>query len=83
MVPVANGLGSNFNETVSHAVSYSLYEKLTMLNRGKYFSEYADSVNHITGKGAYVLIDPHNYMRFKSVLSLWASILTAVLILLV
>jgi len=31
-----------------------------------YFSEYADSINHITlTKGAYALIDPHNYMRYN------------------
>jgi len=31
-----------------------------------YFSEYADAINHITiVKGAYALIDPHNYMRYN------------------
>ncbi|KAF8908490.1 endoglucanase 1 [Gymnopilus junonius] len=31
-----------------------------------YFSEYADAVNYITlTKGAYALIDPHNYMRYN------------------
>ncbi|CAK5274384.1 unnamed protein product, partial [Mycena citricolor] len=31
-----------------------------------YFAEYADAVNYITNvKGAYVLIDPHNYMRYN------------------
>jgi len=31
-----------------------------------YFSEYADAINHITlTKGAYALIDPHNYMRYN------------------
>ncbi|KAG6907640.1 hypothetical protein DXG01_008090 [Tephrocybe rancida] len=31
-----------------------------------YFSEYADAINHITlNKGAYALIDPHNYMRYN------------------
>ncbi|KAL5486313.1 hypothetical protein ACEPAI_7359 [Sanghuangporus weigelae] len=30
-----------------------------------YFSEYADAINHITSKGAYALIDPHNYMRYN------------------
>jgi len=31
-----------------------------------YFSEYADAVNYITEvKGAYALIDPHNYMRYN------------------
>jgi len=46
MVPVARGLGRNFNDT--------------------YFDEYADSINHITlTKGAYAIIDPHNYMRFN------------------
>lgn len=32
----------------------------------QYFSEYEDAINHITQvKGAYALIDPHNYMRYK------------------
>ncbi|KAJ7674044.1 endoglucanase 1 [Mycena polygramma] len=32
----------------------------------QYFSEYADAVNYITlEKGAYALIDPHNYMRYN------------------
>ncbi|KAJ7075923.1 endoglucanase 1 [Mycena belliarum] len=31
-----------------------------------YFSEYADAIHHITTvKGAYALIDPHNYMRYN------------------
>ncbi|KAF8879134.1 endoglucanase 1 [Infundibulicybe gibba] len=31
-----------------------------------YFSEYADAVNYITvTKGAYALLDPHNYMRYN------------------
>ncbi|KAJ7763175.1 endoglucanase 1 [Mycena maculata] len=31
-----------------------------------YFQEYADAVNYITlTKGAYALIDPHNYMRYN------------------
>jgi len=31
-----------------------------------YFAEYADAVNYITiTKGAYVLVDPHNYMRYN------------------
>ncbi|KAJ7606647.1 endoglucanase 1 [Roridomyces roridus] len=31
-----------------------------------YFSEFADAINHITlTKGAYALIDPHNYMRYN------------------
>lgn len=31
----------------------------------KYFSEFADAVNYITNtKGAYALLDPHNYMRY-------------------
>ncbi|PFH48300.1 glycoside hydrolase family 5 protein [Amanita thiersii Skay4041] len=31
-----------------------------------YFSEYADAINYITlTKGAYALIDPHNYMRYN------------------
>ncbi|KAF4616373.1 hypothetical protein D9613_008260 [Agrocybe pediades] len=31
-----------------------------------YFSEYADAINYITEtKGAYALIDPHNYMRYN------------------
>ncbi|KAJ7143824.1 endoglucanase 1 [Mycena epipterygia] len=31
-----------------------------------YFEEYADAVNYITlVKGAYALIDPHNYMRYN------------------
>ncbi|KAF9479868.1 endoglucanase 1 [Pholiota conissans] len=31
-----------------------------------YFSEYADAINYITQKkGAYALIDPHNYMRYN------------------
>ncbi|KZT35506.1 endoglucanase 1 [Sistotremastrum suecicum HHB10207 ss-3] len=31
-----------------------------------YFSEYADAVNYVTNvKGAYALIDPHNYMRYN------------------
>ncbi|KAJ7929600.1 endoglucanase 1 [Mycena leptocephala] len=31
--------------------------------------EYADAINHITlTKGAYALLDPHNYMRYKYVI---------------
>ncbi|KAF7303586.1 Endoglucanase 1 [Mycena indigotica] len=31
-----------------------------------YFKEYADAINYITlTKGAYALIDPHNYMRYN------------------
>jgi len=31
-----------------------------------YFADYADAINHITlTKGAYALIDPHNYMRYN------------------
>jgi endoglucanase len=31
-----------------------------------YFAEYADAINYITlTKGAYALIDPHNYMRYN------------------
>ncbi|PAV16395.1 endoglucanase 1 [Pyrrhoderma noxium] len=30
-----------------------------------YFGEFADAINHITRKGAYALIDPHNYMRYN------------------
>ncbi|TFK32448.1 endoglucanase 1 [Crucibulum laeve] len=31
-----------------------------------YFSEFADAINHITiKKGAYALLDPHNYMRYN------------------
>ncbi|KAF5386088.1 hypothetical protein D9615_002185 [Tricholomella constricta] len=31
-----------------------------------YFDEYADAINYITlTKGAYALIDPHNYMRYN------------------
>ncbi|KAG7093022.1 hypothetical protein E1B28_009318 [Marasmius oreades] len=31
-----------------------------------YFSEFADAINHITvTKGAYALLDPHNYMRYN------------------
>ncbi|KAF9461098.1 endoglucanase 1 [Collybia nuda] len=31
-----------------------------------YFSEYADAINYITvTKGAYALLDPHNYMRYN------------------
>lgn len=34
----------------------------------QYFNYYADAINHITKtKGAYALIDPHNYMRYKCV----------------
>ncbi|KAJ8092754.1 hypothetical protein PM082_007083 [Marasmius tenuissimus] len=32
----------------------------------KYFDEYADAINYITvEKGAYALLDPHNYMRYN------------------
>ncbi|KAK7052582.1 endoglucanase 1 [Favolaschia claudopus] len=31
-----------------------------------YFAEFADAINHITvKKGAYALLDPHNYMRYN------------------
>ncbi|KAF8998235.1 endoglucanase 1 [Cyathus striatus] len=50
-----------------------LMERMTPLSFGlgrrfneTYFSEYADAINHITlTKGAYALIDPHNYMRYN------------------
>ena len=65
MCPLSFGLGSRFNETVridhicplGHAIECYLRQ---------YFSEYADAINYITlVKGAYALIDPHNYMRYK------------------
>lgn len=28
-----------------------------------YFTEFKTAVEHITGKGGYVVVDPHNYMR--------------------
>lgn len=32
----------------------------------QYFTEYADAIDYITNKkGAYALLDPHNYMRYK------------------
>jgi len=34
----------------------------------QYFGHFADAVNYITlNKGAYAIIDPHNYMRYKYV----------------
>ena len=37
----------------------------------QYFSEYEDAINYITQtKGAYALLDPHNYMRYKFVIHL-------------
>ena len=65
MVPVSFGLGSKFNETVRPHTLGLLYHLLND-HHSQYFSEYADSINHITlTKGAYALIDPHNYMRYK------------------
>ncbi|KAL9048048.1 MAG: hypothetical protein Q9162_007874 [Coniocarpon cinnabarinum] len=29
-----------------------------------YFQGYANTINHITGKGAYAVLDPHNYGRY-------------------
>lgn len=68
MCPLSFGLGSRFNETVSLSrLSVSDEEFLTQICH-QYFAEYADAVNHITiTKGAYALIDPHNYMRYKYV----------------
>ncbi|EIM82017.1 endoglucanase 1 [Stereum hirsutum FP-91666 SS1] len=46
MVPVENGLGSNFNET--------------------HFGFFKDAVDFVTvTKGAYAILDPHNYMRYN------------------
>ena len=45
---------------------HGLLYHLLNVDLTQYFSEYADSINHITlTKGAYALIDPHNYMRYK------------------
>ena len=62
MAPLAFGLGSRFNETVRHTDFHITIFSLS----SQYFAEYADAINHITlTKGAYALIDPHNYMRYK------------------
>jgi len=50
-----------------------LMERMSPLKTGlgrifneTYFNAYADAINHITiTKGAYALIDPHNYMRYN------------------
>jgi len=43
-------------------LSYGLGKKFNET----YFNEYADAINYITyKKGAYALIDPHNYMRYN------------------
>lgn len=37
-----------------------------MLTESKHFDFYADAVNYISkDKGAYVILDPHNYMRYN------------------
>lgn len=62
MSPLAFGLGSKFNETVRSKGFHMTTSSLVF----QYFAEYADAINHITlTKGAYALIDPHNYMRYK------------------
>ncbi|KAF5324355.1 hypothetical protein D9619_011336 [Psilocybe cf. subviscida] len=50
-----------------------LLERMTPLTYGlgarfneTYFAEYEDAINYITNKkGAYALLDPHNYMRYN------------------
>jgi endoglucanase len=65
MCPLATGLGSQFNETVMS----SLLRSASLLNVFKYFQEFADAINYISvTKGAYALLDPHNYMRYGYVL---------------
>lgn len=42
----------------------SVYE---LMFYGQYYQEFADAVNYITvKKGAYCILDPHNYMRYVS-----------------
>jgi len=63
MCPLGLGLGGQFNETVKYqSVLYMLWTNLTSC---QYFSEFSDAINYITlDKGAYALLDPHNYMRY-------------------
>jgi endoglucanase len=70
MCPLSFGLGRKFNETVSMLRTWDIWFVLNL--RTQYFAEYADAINYITlQKGAYTLIDPHNYMRYKYVLHLY------------
>ncbi|KAG6804854.1 hypothetical protein H0H93_006523, partial [Arthromyces matolae] len=63
MCPLSYGLGSRFNETVGRNAPSPM--QTVHISVAKYFAEYADAINHITlTKGAYALIDPHNYMRY-------------------
>lgn len=43
-----------------------------------YFSEFEKAVNYITMRGAYVVLDAHNYMRKNYPLFLQRPFLTAV-----
>ena len=62
-------------QTVSGSSSMRLYAvfALPLFDVGlkrfqQYFKHFADAVNYITlKKGAYAIIDPHNYMRYKYV----------------
>jgi endoglucanase len=37
-----------------------------LINTLKHFSHFADAINYITTtKGAYAILDPHNYMRYN------------------
>ena len=63
MCPLSYGLGSKFNQTVSSLRSRTVHQCLISK---QYFSEFESAINYITEKkGAYAILDPHNYMRYN------------------
>jgi endoglucanase len=70
MCPLSYGLGAKFNETVS-STHFSFLISILFERKGlidsQHFDLYADAVNYITKtKGAYCILDPHNYMRYNN-----------------
>ncbi|KAF7561060.1 hypothetical protein G7046_g3063 [Stylonectria norvegica] len=49
---------------VAFRMERAIPDKLTGAINEEYFAGLASTVSHITGKGAYAIIDPHNYGRY-------------------
>jgi len=65
MCPVSYGLGSKFNETV---ITHRIHDHRinTYVSFLQHYGFFADAINYITvTKGAYAILDPHNYMRYN------------------
>lgn len=62
-VPYRNGTWLN----IQRDSQYTLRVSKELLTELQYYQEFADAVNYITvTKGAYCILDPHNYMRYNN-----------------